>query len=298
MATIRAAMIAAAAFTLLHATEPAQAQSRQTTAGAPLQLVPGAGQAARTTASRKKAKAATNKATTRSAEKTAKKSIKAKSTPNPATKRTARAAKKKNIRPTTTAQRQNGGHRARSVRNRPEQNAIAAVVPEVREQEKSEPMAFAPGPGRELARVRTPGNATAKDRGPPSREPAPEDNVMRDGSSVSLVGRLPWWRNNALQPIRYGSGEAESQVMAAADSWLQANAKADTGAVLAGDEERIVVASAQEFNALDRTADPIASVASMPAPASPTFWHSLIAILSGALAAAAVAAASARFIPA
>jgi hypothetical protein len=293
MATIRAAMIAAAAFAFWHASAPAQAQSRQTTAGAPLQLVPGAGQAARTTASRNRAKAAT-----RSGEKPAKKAVKAKSTPGPAATRTARPATKKNIRPTPTAQRQNGGHRVRSVRNRPAQTAIAAAVPEVREQEKSAPLAFAPGPGQELARVRAPGNATAKDRAQPPRASAPDDNVMRDGSSISLVGRLPWWRNDALQPIRYGSGEAESQVMAAADAWLQANAKADTDAVLAGGEERILVASAQEFNALDRAADPVASVASVPAPPSSTFWHSLIAILGGAIAAAAVAAASTRFIPA
>ncbi len=119
---------------------------------------------------------------------------------------------------------------------------------------------------------------------------------MRDGDSVSLIARLPWWRNDRLQQVRYGSEEAESKVLAAANAWLtthqtssdETESPAETAPV-AGDQV-IVIADASEVTTVDR------AFASVPAPPVPAFWHSLLAILAGALAAAAAAVLSARYI--
>ena len=282
MATIRAAMIAGAAFVSVYATVPAQAQSRQTTAAAPLQLVPGADQATRAGKPGKTtntAKAAVKKtAIKKTARKNAKKEVKAATAPR-STKRFAQPTK--NVRTATTAAPRLNSPRVRAVQNRPAQRAIATALPEVREQDNHEPLAFAPMPSQQAVRVRAPANQAARDQ-------APRDHVMRDGDSVSLIGRLPWWRNNPLQPIHYGSKEAESQVVAAADAWLLASSTVVAEPNLSGDKS-VVIADAGEFNAIDH------ALASVPTPAAPMFWHSLIAILGGAAAAAAAAAASARF---
>jgi hypothetical protein len=130
-----------------------------------------------------------------------------------------------------------------------------------------------------------------------SREPAFQDNVMRDGDSISLVGRLPWWRNDRMQPITYGSEEAESQVMAAADAWLLANAQIDTKNTSPDESLRtsIVNADLRDVRAPDAaSADPV--VSSAPPPVPPTISHSLTAILAGVAAAIAVAVATARLL--
>jgi hypothetical protein len=116
------------------------------------------------------------------------------------------------------------------------------------------------------------------------------DNVMRGGSSVALVGRLPWWRNDRLQPVTYGSAEADSKVMAAAEAWLAANGggratdRASGGALA---DDVVDVANADEVNEIDLAAG------SVPAPQSPSFLQSLLALIGGA---AVAAAASARLL--
>jgi len=276
-AAIRAAAMAIAAFALSHVAMPAQAQNRQTTAGAPLQLLPGAGQATRTVKAKRTPAAVSRSAT----KKTAK--SKAKPATSVTTTRISRAKAERNGRTATATASRRNRTPVRAVRSRPAQRAIAAAVPEIQQQDTAGPLAFAPMPSQRAVQPRTSPNEASKKQ-------EPRDNVMRGGDSVSLIGRLPWWRNNALQPIRYGSEEAQSQVLAAADAWLVATGTAVADAVLTGDiePESIVIADAGEFNAIDR------ALASVQVPSSPAFWHSLVAILGGAVAAAAVAAATAR----
>ena len=130
---------------------------------------------------------------------------------------------------------------------------------------------------------------------PPVFAQPESDNVMRGTDTVSLIARLPWWRNDRMQAIRYGSEEAESKVLAAADAWLTSNsgesgaddAAGETFALAAADETAaVLVAESGEPNDIDLAAT------SVPAPSTPTFLQSLIALLGGAMA----AAASARFL--
>jgi hypothetical protein len=156
---------------------------------------------------------------------------------------------------------------------------------QTRNQGEQGPLAFAPMPSQQAPRA---GMTKSKKT---AREAPPQDHVMRDGDSVSLIARLPWWRSNPMQVIHYGSEEARSQVLAAVDAWLLASEADDVETVAARDDERVVVADASDFNAID---DALSVVPAPPSP--PTFWHSLFAILGGVGAAALVAAASARFL--
>jgi hypothetical protein len=116
---------------------------------------------------------------------------------------------------------------------------------------------------------------------------APQDRVMRGRDTVSLVGMLPWWRNDRMQSVTYGSAEAESKVLEAAAVWLAANAGAaedNHSAAETTADEAIAVADAGEVNEIDRAAEPV------PPPTSPTFIQSLLALLGGAVAAAAASA--------
>jgi hypothetical protein len=273
MAAIRAMTIAGAALLALAAAVPARAQT-----GAPLQLLPGPDQA--TQGGRAVTKAVPKKATKKATKTESKTGLAS------TTKRASQAATKKTVR-ATAATTPRAIHAAQ---RKPAQRAIAAALPEVREQ-NSEPLAFAPMPSQQVTRARTSARTSRQDGA------APPDNVMRDGDSVTLVGRLPWWRNDRLQEIRYGGAEAESKVLAAADAWLAANDPATasdlglaTHAPRNESDERIIVADASEPNALDL------AIASAPEPSVPAFWHSLIAILGGALAAGLAAVASARFL--
>ena len=83
---------------------------------------------------------------------------------------------------------------------------------------------------------------------------------MRGRDSVSLVAMLPWWRNNRMQDVNYGSEAAESKVLEAAAVWLAAHegdAEADRSAHDAAPapvEEAIEVADAGEVNDIDLAA--------------------------------------------
>jgi hypothetical protein len=125
-----------------------------------------------------------------------------------------------------------------------------------------------------------------------------QDNVMRGGDSISLIARLPWWRNDSMQAIRYSRGEElESKMMAAADAWVAQQessgfdiargndrlAKAELTVVpTAGDSGTIEVADAGEINPIDLALDE-------SGPPQQTFLQSLIALLGGAVAAASAA---------
>ena len=127
-----------------------------------------------------------------------------------------------------------------------------------------------------------------------SEDQAAADNVMRGGDSISLIARLPWWRNDRMQEVQYGSVAAENAVMAAAAVWLAANGgdpavdpTPGQPLALASPEEAIEIADAGQINVIDLAAD------NVPAPPAPTFLQSLVALLGSVVAAAA---ASARFL--
>src|SRR5262245_30361079 len=115
-----------------------------------------------------------------------------------------------------------------------------------------------------------------------------QDHVMRGRDTVSLVGMLPWWRNNRMQAVSYGSAEAESKVLEAAAVWLAANGGAAEHDRSAGEttaDEAIAIAEADEINDIDLAAQQ----SPPPGVPTPTLLQSLLALIGGA-AAAAVAA--------
>ncbi|MBX9777931.1 MAG: hypothetical protein K2Y71_26420 [Xanthobacteraceae bacterium] len=122
---------------------------------------------------------------------------------------------------------------------------------------------------------------------------APQDRVMRGRDTVSLVAMLPWWRNNRMQDVNYGSEAAESKVIEAAAVWLAANEGETAGEPDARDvmaapvEEAIEVAESGTINDIDLAAHPDSGIP------TPTFLQSLLALIGGA---AAAAAASARLL--
>src|SRR5262245_5919262 len=111
-----------------------------------------------------------------------------------------------------------------------------------------------------------------------------QDHVMRGRDSVSLVGMLPWWRNDRMQPVTYGSAEAESKVLEAAAVWIAANPGAveeDRSAADTLADEAIAVVDAGEINDIDRAGE-----GPQPSVPTPSFLQSLLALIGGAAAAA------------
>ncbi len=279
MATIRMAASAGAALIALMAIVPAASPAQ-----APLQLVPGANQAKRAApvATAKTTKAANNKntASKKSPNKAAQAAASRKNARQavaaaPSSPKTVRTSSKKTANNSVASRRQ--GEAKTNV-----QRARAANSQRVARTAISEPSPV-PSPTAPTPRI------FAQDDGP-----SPADNVMRGSNSISLVARLPWWRNDRLREVEYGSVAAEDAVMAAAAAWLAANGgelAADHAPgqtlTLASPEEAIEVADAGQLNDIDLAADEI------PPPPSPTFLQSLMALLGG-IAAAAVA--SARFL--
>jgi hypothetical protein len=49
---------------------------------------------------------------------------------------------------------------------------------------------------------------------------APARAVMRGPDNIALVGRLPWWRSDRMQTVRYLDKTVASQVLTTADAWL------------------------------------------------------------------------------
>jgi hypothetical protein len=151
---------------------------------------------------------------------------------------------------------------------------------------------------KSTARKRTTARRTARRAAqrPETKTAEASDNVMRGADSITLIARLPWWRNDSMQTIRYSRGdELESKMLAAADAWVAQHettgldiahgnhrlAKAELIAAYAADE--IEIADAGEINQIDLLA------VESSEPPQQTFLQSLIALLGGAVAAASAA---------
>jgi hypothetical protein len=261
MALIRLAASAGAALMALAAIGPATTQAQNSQGSkAPLQLVPGPGQAKPVT-----------RAVNRHVAKAAK----------PVSK-SAAGASRKNARtvaaPSSKAERSPMRPVANAVANPrqapPATNALRARVaiskPAIRPAATPPPI---------LASEVSP-QIFAQDYD------APDDHVMRDGDSVSLVGRLPWWRNDRMQAVTYGSAAAESKVIEAAAVWLAANGMTyveDQDAEANAAAQTIEVADADAINDIDLAAD-------QSTPPTPTFLQSLLALIGNAAEAVAATA--------
>ena len=276
MAIIRMAASVGAALVALTAIVPATSQAQATKSQAtkaPLQLVPGADQAKKLTTAGTTKKATPSKATrpTASNKKASRQNTAAVQPVSKAARTNSRTvANNRQNKIATNAQRGRSASTPRVIR--------AAVVPyltatrPVLRRGTREPPIVARAPTAE----------------------APQDRVMRGRDSVSLVGKLPWWRNDRMQAVNYGSVEAESKVIDAAAVWLAANGGEAQGDRPAGDpvarapvDEAIEVADAGELNDIDLAAE------SDPSVPTPTFLQSLLALIGGA---AVAAAASARLL--
>ena len=224
----------------------------------------------------KSRKAATNKATTRTA---ARKSPRQDTAERPAPK-TARTNPRTAANVAASRRQNQVASNAQRGRATPKQTVIRTAVvpyltvsrPVLRRGTKAPPI-IARGPSVET----------------------PEDRVMRGRDSVSLVAMLPWWRNDRMQDVSYGSAAAESKVIEAAAVWLAANGGEAADERPAGEtfghaavDEAVDVADANEVNEIDLAAG------SVPAPQSPGFMQSLLALIGG-VAAAAVASARLLF---
>jgi hypothetical protein len=116
-------------------------------------------------------------------------------------------------------------------------------------------------------------------------------NVMGGDTSVALTAQLPWWRSDEKTAMRHREEAAESQILSAADTWIEssisgvgayaaASAAQFDAAFSAGDPP---IVAAGDFNPLDRVAPDLP-------PADRSGRYGLLALLAGALAAAAAAA--------
>jgi hypothetical protein len=301
MAIIRMAALAGAAVIALAAIVPATSYAQGP--GAPLELVPGPNQAKTKTraavnnkkaakvAAKAPAKATTNKSTTKTATTN-------KATTNKATTKTAaRKSPRQDTaeRPAPTTVRANARTKTNVVASR-RQEQVASNAQRGRSASKQRVIRTAVVPYLTVSRPvlrRGAQEPPVIARGP--NVETPEDRVMRGRDSVSLVAMLPWWRNDRMQDVSYGSAAAESKVLEAAAVWLAANGgeaederPGETFGHAAVDEA-VDVADANEVNDIDLAAGPV------PAPASPGFMQSLLALIGGA-AAAAVASARALFV--
>jgi hypothetical protein len=273
MAIIRMAASAGAALIALAAIVPAASQAQAPRV--PLQLVPGPDQAkqvARVAGNRNAAKPASRPVAKTSKKKTSNKAART-ATPRTNAQQTAVAA-----RPASKAARGSARPTANAMANRQPQatgNARPARVDintsAVRFIAMPEPILDQP---HAAPRIFAQGND------------APDDHIMRDGDSVSLVGRLPWWRNDRMQTVTYGSAEAESKVLEAAAVWLAANGMANAAqpvseTVPPDELEAVEVADSGEINDIDLAAEQESP------PPQPSFLESLLALISGAASAIA-----------
>jgi hypothetical protein len=295
MATIRMARSAGAALILLTAIVPAASVAQ-----APLQLVPGPEQARRIGGVTKPAaKPAVSKPAAR---KTAQPGKSGNQTRTAASKNPARqnattaqatsrktstrpiavaakpASKSARIKPTRAATSVASRHQNESTANAPRARVANAsrAEPAVTQSATAEPTGAVIGLAPMPALLEPPIFAQG------GNEHVSSDNVMRGSDSVSLVGKLPWWRSHPMQDVTYGSEEAESQVMAAADAWFAAHggraaADDDVPDASGAPDDTVEIADAGEVNEIDLAAPP---------PSEPGFLQSLLALISGAVAAA------------
>jgi hypothetical protein len=124
-----------------------------------------------------------------------------------------------------------------------------------------------------------------------------DGTVMRGPDNIGLIARLPWWRSNEMQTIRYLDKAVASQVLTTADSWLgltpdpmddDAGKDARTVMHVVAAEETTVgeaggAIDSTEPNAIDLAASDDSQ------PANKSWLQGLLALLGGALAAASTA---------
>jgi hypothetical protein len=142
---------------------------------------------------------------------------------------------------------------------------------------------------------------TSTGRATPVDAKPQNDAVMRGPDNIALVARLPWWRSNDMQTIRYLDRAVASQVLTAADSWLGAAPDAfdDTSDSTTVTTNKPIVVVAEEPADVDAGGTPVADAAEVnpmdlaasnePAPADKSWLNGLLALLGGALAAASTA---------
>jgi hypothetical protein len=112
--------------------------------------------------------------------------------------------------------------------------------------------------------------------------------VIRGPDTIALIAMLPWWRNDGMQAIEYGTEAANSKVMAATDAWLiqrglSLSQMTTDDSLMAQAEDTtfdVAIADSEAVNEIDLAATP-------SSPPERSFIQSLIAVLGGALAAAA-----------
>jgi hypothetical protein len=140
---------------------------------------------------------------------------------------------------------------------------------------------------------------TGKAQSKPRRSGTVSHAVMSGESSIALIARLPWWRADEPHLLRARmNGEAESQVLVAAEAWLTAFAETR---ITVGSGERMELAStdglddmalaseppivvdAGELNEIDLTA------AEAPSAPAQSWLQIVLALLGGAFAAAGTA---------
>jgi hypothetical protein len=143
---------------------------------------------------------------------------------------------------------------------------------------------------------------TSTGRATPGQGKALEnDAVMRGPDNIALVARLPWWRSNDMQTIRYLDRAVASQVLTAADSWLGVAPDAfdDASDSTTVTTNKPIVVVAEEPADVDAGGTPVADAAEVnsidlaasnePPTANKSWLNGLLALLGGALAAASTA---------
>jgi hypothetical protein len=114
----------------------------------------------------------------------------------------------------------------------------------------------------------------------------PSDVVMRAEPGVALISKLPWWASDEKTAARIREEGSRSQVLTAADTWLQSSATgayaaASLSQLIRAEDESPVLVEPSDLSALE-------SVAGTPADRS-SWLYGFLALLAGAIAAAATA---------
>jgi hypothetical protein len=121
-------------------------------------------------------------------------------------------------------------------------------------------------------------------------------HILRGAETYALIARLPWWRAVEMQTIPYPDKASVNQALATADAWF-ANEFGEHG--ITSDEVTRVV-DADDLNELDLASRNLVGLSDhrvelaglyMPEASDPFWLQALLAMFSGALAAAFAARA-------
>jgi hypothetical protein len=116
-------------------------------------------------------------------------------------------------------------------------------------------------------------------------------HILRGAETYALIARLPWWRTVEMQTIPYPDKAFVSQALATADAWF---ATEFGGHGIASDEV-IRIVDANDLNELDLASRNFVGLSDhrvelaglyMPEASDPFWLQALLAMFSGALAAA------------